>query len=207
MTKVKSKKAKGKSKELDCVAFTSRKTPSYFLLFPFYFCLFVFAFLLLPFAFCLTATAQDDPPEQAPPPLRTVSKEEKTQLTDAPDVKGRTKLSLELMSTRLSQAEHLTASTDFDGMFKELGGFHGLLDNTLEYLGKQDSRIGKVLDNYKRLEIGLRTFEPRLETIRRDLPLRYEDYVRKLIMYVRDSRSRAVEPMFGNSVVPTRKPN
>ncbi len=83
---------------------------------------------------------------------------------------------------------------------------HGLLDNTLDFLGKQDSNKGKVLDNYKRLEIGLRGFAPRLETIRRDLPLRYEDYVHKLLKYVRDSRSRAVEPMFGSSVVPGHKP-
>ncbi len=166
-----------------------------------FFSLFTFHFSLF------TASAQDDPPDQAPPPLRTVSKEEKTQLNDVADVKNRTKLSLDLMSGRLSAAERLGKSTDFDAMYRELGGFHGLLDYTLEFLGKQDSRNGKILDNYKRLEIGLRTFEPRLETIRRDLPLRYEDYVRKLIIYVRDSRSRAVEPMFGDSVVPTRKPH
>ena len=200
MTEVKSKKLKGKSKERSSVAFPRRKISPSFLLLPFYFCLFTFAF-------CLAAAAQDDPPEQAPPPLRTVSKEEKTQLNDVADVKNRTKLSLDLMSGRLSAAERLGKSTDFDAMYRELGGFHGLLDYTLEFLGKQDSRNGKILDNYKRLEIGLRTFEPRLETIRRDLPLRYEDYVRKLIIYVRDSRSRAVEPMFGDSVVPTRKPH
>ncbi len=159
------------------------------------------------YAFCIAAAAQNNPLEFAPPPLRTVSKDEKTQLNDVSDVKNRTKLSLELMSDRLAQAEQFSSSANFDGMYKELGGFHGLLDNTFEFLGKQDSRSGKVLDNYKRLEIGLRTFATRLESIRRELPLRYEDYVRKLIVYVRDSRSRAVEPMFGNSVVPVRKPD
>ncbi len=167
----------------------------------FFFSLFTIHFLLV-----AAVSAQDTPPDEAPPPLRTVSKEEKMQLTGVLDVKNHTKLAIELMNGRLGQAERLTSATDFDGMFKELGGFHGLLDNTLDFLGKQDSRSGKVLDNYKRLELGLRTFEPRLETIRRDLPTRYEEYVRKLMLYVRDSRSRAVEPMFGNTVVRVPKP-
>ncbi len=167
--------------------------------------IFYFSFLVFNFSLA-TVFAQDTPPDEAPPPLRTVTKEEKTQLNSIPDVKSHTKVAIELMSIRLVQAEHLNSTTDFDGMFKELGGFHGLLDNTLEFLGKQDARNGKVLDNYKRLELGLRTFEPRLETIRRDLPTRYEEYVRKLLIYVRDSRSRAVEPMFGDTVVRVPKP-
>ena len=165
-----------------------------------YFSLFAFNLSLL------SVFGQADPLDQAPPPLRTVSKEEKTQLSDLVDVKNHTRLALDLMNGRLVQAEHLNSATDFDGMFKELGGFHGLLDNTFEFLGKQNSNNGKVLDNYKRLELGLRAFTPRLETIRRDLPPRYEDYVHKLIVYVRDSRSKAVEPMFGNTVVQPRKP-
>ncbi|MEK7855704.1 MAG: hypothetical protein AAB288_06415, partial [Acidobacteriota bacterium] len=61
---------------------------------------------------------------------------------------------------------------------------------------------GKVLNNFKRLEIGLRQFRPRLELIRRGIPSEYEPYLRSLIQYVRDARAKAVEPLFGDSVVP-----
>lgn len=166
-----------------------------------YFSLLIFNFSLL------SVFAQDDPPETAAPPLRTMTKDEKALLIGITDLKIHTKLSLDLMNGRLVQAEKLNLATDFDNMFRELGGFHGLLENTLEFLEKQDQNNGKVLDNYKRFEIALRSFAPRLETIRRDLPIRYEDYVRKLIYYVRDARAKAVEPMFGDSVVPTKKPD
>lgn len=165
-------------------------------------------FSLLTFNFSLLSViAQDNTLDFAPPPLRTVTKDEKAHLSEVTDVKSHTKLALDLMSARLAEAEKLSAASDFDGMYKELGGFHGLLDNTFAFLATLDSRKGKVLDNYKRLEIGLREFTPRLETIRRELPTRYEDYVHKLIIDVRDSRSRAVEPMFSDSVLPPKKPD
>lgn len=168
---------------------------------------FGFSLFTINFSLFTAAAAQDDPSDMAPPPLRTVSKEEKAQLNDVVDLKNHTKLALELMNGRLTQAERCNSNNDFDGMFRELGGFHGLLDNTFEFLSKEDQNKVKVLDNYKRLELGLRAFTPRIEAIRRDLPLRYESYVRKLSQYVRDSRSKAVEPQFSNSVVPVRKPD
>jgi hypothetical protein len=155
----------------------------------------------------IPAAAQDLQNDFAPPPVRTVTKEEASHLNEETDVKRRTKLALELMGTHLSEAERLSSNQDFDGMFRALGGFHGLLDNTLDFLVKHDTSNGRVLDNLKRLEIGLRAFTPRLEGIRRDLPIRYEDYVQNLMKYVRDARERAIEPMFGNSVVPIKKPN
>ncbi len=149
---------------------------------------------------------QPEDQDIAPPPLRTVSKDERTQLDAITDVKKRTKLALELMAGRLRQAETLHAQEQFDDMFKQLGGFHGLMDNTLAYLDSGNENSGKVLNNYKRFEIGIREYRPRLELIRRDLPLRYELYVRNLIIYLRDARAKAVEPMFSDSVIPRTKP-
>lgn len=163
--------------------------------------LFTFYFLF----FTLSVSAQDDPNEIAPPPLKAVSKDEKTRLLEAPDVKAHTKLALDMMNSRLVSAEKLSAANDFEGMFRELGYFHGLMENGLDFLIKRDTGAGKVLDNFKRLEIGLRGFVPRLETIRRELPPRFEDYVRKLIISVRDTRAKAVDPMFSDTV--TQKPN
>ena len=82
-------------------------------------------------------------------------------------------------------------------MFTELGGFQGLLDNTLEFLIRGDNDSDRVLNNLKRFEIGLRGFVPRIEVVRRELPVRYEPYVRSVIRYIRDARSKALEPLFG----------
>ena len=142
----------------------------------------------------------------APPPLRSISPDEKNKLSAENDVKRRTKLGLELMEARLKQAETLDAAANHDQMFIELGGFHGLMDNMLEFLTKSDKDDGKVLNNFKRFEIGLRSFTPRLELIRRDLPIKYEQYVRSLIKNLRAARTKAIEPLFDDSVVPSKKP-
>ncbi len=173
--------------------------PFYFLLFTFYLCLSISAF------------AQADEPEDttAPPPLKFVSKEEKSQLKTETDIKKHTILALEMMDARVVKAENFNTQKQYREVFGELGGFHALLDDTLDYLNKHDDDSGKVLNNFKRLEISLRKFAPRLELIRRELPIKYELYVRNLIKYVRQARSKAVEPLFDNSVVPesaTEKP-
>jgi hypothetical protein len=155
----------------------------------------------------LTAVSQNVVEDEiAPPPLRLISQEEKNKLSAESDVKRRTKLALDLMDARLKQAETLDEAENHDRMFLELGGFHGLMDNTLEFLEKSDKDSGKVLNNFKRFEIGLRSFTPRLELIRRDLPLKYELYVRSLIRNLRAARTKAIEPLFDDAVVPNKKP-
>lgn len=151
-------------------------------------------------------SAQIAPDDTAPPPLRTISKAELARLGGSKDVKKRIQTALELMAARLKQAETLRSQDDFDGMYLELGGFHGLMDNTLTFLDASDRDSSKVLNNYKRFEMGLRQFRPQLELIRREVPARYERYVRNLIIYLRDARSKAVEPLFGDRVVPQTKP-
>jgi hypothetical protein len=162
--------------------------------------LFVLAFLTLSVA----AQVEDDNP--APPPLKFVTKADLAKLEVIADVKKRTQMALDLMSERLKMAETHGAQDQLDEMYKELGGFHGIMDNTLVFLDKSDQNRGKVLNNYKKFEIGLRQFRPRLELIRRDIPIKYEPYVRNLIVYLREARAKAVEPMFGDSVVPRNKP-
>ena len=110
------------------------------------------------------------------------------------------------MDSRLKSAESLDAAENYDEMFVQLGAFHGLMENTLSFLNKSDKDSGKVLNNFKRFEIGLRGFRPRLEMIRHDLPIRYELYVRNLIRNLREARARAIEPLFDDTVVPEKKP-
>lgn len=157
--------------------------------------------------FSVQSRAQDDPPEAAPPPIKFISKEERAKLdAKQTSVKDRTKLSLELMDLRMDAAEKFAQTDDYDSMFRELGGFHALMDDGLQFLNRRDTDSGKVLDNFKRFEIGLRAFSPRIEIIRRELPLRYDFYVRKLMGYVREARAKAIDPLFSDSVVAPRKP-
>ena len=192
MNKVISRKVLKKDNSKLKINFFRRKKHlfSFFLLFTFYFLLSVPSF------------AQEEQPQfTAPPPLKAISKEEKSQLNAETNVKRHTKLALELMSVRLTSAENFNNQQQYTQMFNELGGFHALVDDTLDYLRSHDTDSGKVLNNFKRLEMSLREFAPRLELIRRDLPLKYELYVRKLIIYMREARTKAVEPLFSNSVV------
>jgi hypothetical protein len=145
--------------------------------------------------------AQDDPPDTAPPPLKIIAKDDRLKLDAENDLKDRTKIAIQIMNTRLSIAEKRSAEKNFDMMFRELGFFHALVDDSLVFLEKQNSQDKKVLETLKRLEIGLRAFLTRLETVRRDLPLRYEDYVLQLMKFVRDARTRAIDPMFSDDVV------
>lgn len=151
-------------------------------------------------------SAQIESSDPAPPPLKFVTKEDQAKLEAMRDVKKRTRLALDLMSERLKLAETLGEQDQLDEMYKELGGFHGIMDNTLAFLDNSEQDRGKVLNNYKRFEIGLRQFRPRLELIRRDIPIRYEAYVRNLIRYLREARAKAVEPLFSDSVIPRNKP-
>jgi hypothetical protein len=111
------------------------------------------------------------------------------------------------MEIRLKKAEELNAQGKYSEMFQELGDFHALVDKTLEYLDQNDTGKGKVLNNFKRVEMNLREFLPRLELIRRDLPAKYEFYVRSLAKYVREARSKAIDPLFGNTVIKDKNNN
>ena len=170
---------------------------------------FFFAVLfLLITAYCspLAALAQGDTQQAAaataaPPPLKFVSKDEKKQLTEQSDTKKRTKLSLVLMEVRLKKAEELNAQQQFREMFDELGGFQALVADALDFLNRRDDGRGEVLNNFKRFEMSIRAFLPRVELIRRELPPEFEPYVRSLAKYLRDTRSKAVEPLFGDNIV------
>lgn len=165
----------------------------------------VFFATLLLFSPALIWGQDDDPSATAPPPLKSVSKEEREKLNNEKGINDRTKLALELMNARMLKAEASNAQGDLDGMFKELGGFHALMDDALEFLGGNQRLTGKVLDNFKRFEIGLRRFTPRLELIRRNLPVSHEFYLRNLLRQIREARSKATEPLFGDSVLPNNK--
>jgi hypothetical protein len=151
--------------------------------------------------------AQIEAVDVAPPPMKVLPKDEEERLKRSRDVGARTKLALSMMNDRLAEAESQNERQNYVEMFRELGHFHALVDDSLDYLNRNNTGRGKVLDNFKRLEIGLRKFLPRLEAVRRELPLKYEDYVRTLMIRIRDARTKATEPLFGDTVLPQSRSN
>ena len=145
------------------------------------------------------------PANAAAPPIIALTKDEKTKLEAETDLKRRVRLSLDLMEIRLKTAETLNTEENYADMFTQLGFFQALMGNTLNFLERNNIGKGKILNYYKQFEINLRSFISRLEIIRRELPPRYEYYVRTLVRAVRDARTRAVEPLFDDVVVPNNK--
>lgn len=169
----------------------------------------VFAFAVILSASQFAAAQNDDDivVGSIPSPLKFMSETERNKLDAKNDIKDRTKLALELMDLRLKNAEALFAKADFDAMYKELGSFHALMDDTLQYLNLQSSERRKVLYNYKRFEIGLRKLAPRIQLLRREIPLEYDPYLKVLVRDVRDAREKAVEPLFGDQYANSEETN
>lgn len=167
---------------------------------------FCFLLLISYFSFASPVFPQSEVFDVEPPPLKILSKTEKSQLEAVAEIKQRTKLALELMEARLISAEGLSSKEEYSGMFLELGSFHALVDNTLDFLDSNNNDSGKVLSNFKRIELSLRKYITRIELIRRNLPIRYEFYVRRLVKYIREARTKAVEPLFDDTVLPEKKP-
>lgn len=160
--------------------------------------------ILLLISHCLfsAASAQPDKPKDlVPPPLAVVSKDEKSRLDAESDVKKRTQLAIDLMDARLLKATELSTKNQYKESLEELGGFQSLLRNAFNFLKRNDNGSRKILNNYKRFEISLRGFMPKLEIIRRDMPVKYGYHVRALMKYVRDARADAVEPLFDDTVL------
>jgi hypothetical protein len=164
--------------------------------------LLIFAFYLVSAMPILAQTEDELPDDVAPPPLKILSKEEKSSLeSQTNNIKKRTKISIELMDARIEKAEKFQLETNFKETLVELAGFQALLDNTLDYLFKTDS--GKSDRSFINFEIYLRKQIPRIESIRREMPLKYGYHVGNLMKAIREARAKAVEPLFDDTVVPT----
>jgi hypothetical protein len=150
------------------------------------------------------AQIEEDLSRYAPPPSRSLTREEKDLLASTSETKKLTKIALQLMETRMKRAEDADSKDDFDGLFIELGGFHGLMDFTLDFLLDKHDDGKRTFNDFKRFEQGLRSYTPRLELIRRDLPIKYEYYVRVLIKVLREARARAIDPLFDDTVLRER---
>ena len=161
-----------------------------------------FALFGLSLSLCLVSSEfAQGPDEIAPPPIKMLSKSERTQLSGTVQLKERTSLALDLMDSRLRSAEKFATNENYTLVYAELGGFQALMDNTINFLLKARSDEGRQLNSLKKFEIGLRAFSPRIEAIRRDMPANFEPYLKDLIKYIADNREKAMQQFYSDTVI------
>jgi hypothetical protein len=163
-------------------------------------CCLLFASALL---FVPEARGQDMrmPLVAAPPPMRFVPRSERAQLSNAHDAKSRTRAAIEMAEARLSHAEQLTASQQYDAASAELGVYQGLIDDAIFYLNELKSRKNQMRDTFKRLELSLRTHCSRIEAIRRITPSEYAVNVKAICESARNARAEAINGFYGDDVM------
>jgi uncharacterized protein YicC (UPF0701 family) len=146
--------------------------------------------------------AQEIPDDFAPPPSKIISKEERKQLEAERDIKKHLLLSVGFLERHTARAEILTSDNSFDEALAELGTFEAILNEALHTLSKGNRDSGKVQNSGKMIEAALRRFSARIELMRRKMPSAYAYHVQKLIKVIRDARTKAIEPLWGEVVLP-----
>jgi len=141
------------------------------------------------------------PQMPAPPPMRFVSREERSQLTTAKDPKDRLRTSIELARNRLTRLEAFTSMKKFDQALEELGGYLGLIDDVRAFCGSMIRDKSSTRDLYRKLDIELRAHIPRLAVVRRTTPAAYAIHLKAAEEYVRETRADALDSFYGHSVL------
>ena len=150
----------------------------------------------------MNVIAQPRSPQMpAPPPMRTISREERAQLTEAKDPKARIRTTIDLMGNRLTRIEDYTNQKQFAQASEELGGYLGLIDDVRAFCGGLNHDKGSTRDLYRHLEIALRMQIPRLAVVRRTTPVAYAVHLKDAEEYVRETRSEALDSFYGHSVL------
>jgi hypothetical protein len=162
---------------------------------------------LLITAFFSTASAQDPrpPDDTAPPPLRTISREERALINAERDSKDRIKLTLELATAHLATTENQTVRQDYEKAAVAAGRYWALIEDAFTFLKPMKSDSNKTRDLYKRVELTLRAHGPRLATIRRTTPIEYSVWIKEIEDLARKGRTEALNSFYGHTVVRDRQ--
>jgi hypothetical protein len=154
-------------------------------------------------ALSLSALAQQprSPRMPAPPPMRFVSIEERSQLTAARDSKARLRASIDLAGTRLTRTEEYTSLRKFDQASLELGCYLGLIDNVRGFISSLNREKGSTRDLYRHFEMALRAHIPRLAVLRRSTPADYAGNLKDAEEYLRTTRAEALDSFYGQTVL------
>lgn len=162
-------------------------------------------FLLLVISACFASTIQSQEPraheDTAPPPLRTISREDRAQINATKDAKNRVKLTLELADIYLKNAETETSKQDYEKAAAAAGRYWALLEDAFLFLKTMKTDSNKTRDLYKRVELTLRAHGPRLAAVRRSTPIEYAVWIKEIEELARKGRTEALNSFYGHTVV------
>lgn len=163
----------------------------------------IYATLLLAAIYVAALGGQDPPVQQqtAPPPLKVITRPERSQLNESKEPKARVKLTIELAETHLANAENQTSQHEYDNAAAEAGMYWALVEDVFSFMKTMDRDTNKRRDLYKRLELSLRAHGPRLSTIRRGTPTEYAVWIKEIEDFARMSRTEALNSFYGNTVI------
>jgi hypothetical protein len=137
----------------------------------------------------------------APPPMRFVSRTERSQLDAAKDPKSRLRSTIKLAEERLIRAENLTNQKNYEEASIELGGYLGLIGDLRAFITTLEQDKGKTRDVYRHLEIAVRPHIPRLAVMRRSTPASYALHLKDAEEYVKQTRAEALDSFYGHTVL------
>ncbi len=143
--------------------------------------------------------------DTAPPPLKIISRLERTQINESKDAKARVKMTLELAEQHLANSESATARHDYDAAALAAGKYWALVEDVFSYLKTLKTDSNKTRDLYKRVELTLRAHGPRIITIRRSTPLEYAVWIKEIEEFARKGRTEALNSFYGHTVVSDRQ--
>ncbi|HET9525562.1 MAG TPA: hypothetical protein VFO99_05315 [Pyrinomonadaceae bacterium] len=163
--------------------------------------------LLLFFVYVPAASAQDQLPQpsptplMAPPPIKIITKEERAQIDGAGDSKARIRTTMDLAAARLTRAEQLAKQSNYDDALTEVGSYEALIEDSLDFLRGLKRDSNKTRDLCKRVELALRAHGPRLTTMRRETPLEFAVWIKKVEEFARAARTEVLNTFYGHTVV------
>jgi hypothetical protein len=139
--------------------------------------------------------------QTAPPPLKIITRQERSQLDESKDPKSRMKITLEFAETHLTSAENNTLQHEYDHAAAEAGMYWALVENALTFMKTLERDSNRKRDLYKRLELALRAHGPRLTLMRRSTPAEYSVWIKEIEDFARKGRTEALNSFYGNTVV------
>lgn len=136
----------------------------------------------------------------APPPLKIISRLERSQLNESKDAKARVRTTLELALVHLAEAEAQTSQHDYPAAAAGAGRYWALLEDLFGFLKTMNRDSTKTRDLYKRVELALRAHGPRLSAIRRGTPSEYSVWIKEIEDFARNGRTEALNSFYGHTV-------
>lgn len=138
--------------------------------------------------------------QSAPPPLKIISRADRSQIDEADDAKDRVKKTLELSLIHLGETESQTSQREYTVAAAAAGRYWALVEDLFGFLRTMKTDSNKTRDLYKRVELALRAHGPRLSAVRRGTPAEYSVWIRKIEDFARDGRTEALNSFYGTTV-------